>query len=41
MTTEHKKIKINEDWWAVIIAFIIILFTAIGLLDTSGIQIKF
>jgi len=35
------KIKINEDWLAVILAFLLILLSAIGILGKTGIPISF
>jgi hypothetical protein len=34
-------IKVNEDWFAVIIAFILIVLSAIGLLGENGIVVSF
>ncbi len=33
--------KLSEDWWAVIIAFILILLAAVGLLGKTGLNIIF
>jgi hypothetical protein len=33
--------KINEDWLSVILAFVLILLAAIGVLGENGINIKF
>ena len=33
--------KITEDWWAVIVAFILIILAAIGILGKTGINISF
>ncbi len=41
MTEIKKKFVLNEDWWAVIIAFVLILLSAIGLLGKNGLLIKF
>jgi hypothetical protein len=41
MSTERSKFTISEDWWAVIVAFILILLAAIGLLGKSGLSITF
>ncbi|MFH1524870.1 MAG: hypothetical protein ABIF04_07870 [Chloroflexota bacterium] len=41
MAKEQKKLKISEDWWAVIVAFILIFFAAVGLLGKSGLPIVF
>jgi len=35
------KIKINEDWLAVILAFLLILLSVIGVLGKTGISITF
>jgi hypothetical protein len=41
MSKEKVKFSISEDWWAVIVAFVLILLTAIGLLGKSGLRIIF
>jgi len=33
--------SLSEDWWAVIVAFILIFIAAIGLLGKSGLMITF
>jgi hypothetical protein len=33
--------KLSEDWWAVIIAFVLILLATIGVLGKSGLPITF
>jgi hypothetical protein len=33
--------SISEDWWAVIVAFILILLAVLGLLGKNGLMIKF
>jgi hypothetical protein len=33
--------RLNEDWWSVLIAFLLILLSAIGLLGPNGIKIVF
>ena len=35
------KLKINEDWLAVILAFLLILLAALGVLGKNGIPITF
>jgi hypothetical protein len=32
---------LSEDWWAVIVAFVLILLAAIGWLGKTGLMIKF
>ncbi len=41
MAKEKNTFKISEDWWAVIIAFFLILLSAVGLLGETGLMIKF
>ena len=41
MPKESSKFSISEDWWSVIIAFILILFAAVGLLGKTGLMITF
>jgi hypothetical protein len=41
MSEKNKKLFLSEDWWAVIIAFVLILLSAIGVLGKSGLLIKF
>jgi hypothetical protein len=41
MSKERSKFTLSEDWWAVIVAFAMILLTAIGLLGKDGLQIPF
>ncbi len=36
-----EKSPLNEDWLAVIIAFVLIILSAIGLLGKTGINITF
>lgn len=36
-----KKFSLNEDWQATILAFLIILLAAVGLLGENGLMIKF
>jgi len=33
--------SLSEDWWAVLVAFILIFLAAIGLLGKSGLLITF
>jgi len=35
------KLTLNEDWWAVIIAFVLILLAAVGWLGEAGLMVKF
>jgi hypothetical protein len=41
MTGKKQKFSLNEDWWVVIIAFILILLSAIGALGKGGLPISF
>ena len=41
MPNKNQKFSLSEDWWSVIIAFILILFAAIGLLGKTGLMITF
>jgi len=41
MSEPSTKFKLNEDWLAVLLAFILILLSAIGLIGKSGINIVF
>lgn len=41
MPNEHTKFTISEDWWAVIVAFILILLIAVGLLGKGGLPVAF
>jgi hypothetical protein len=41
MPNEQNKFTISEDLWAVIVAFILILFAAVGLLGKGGLPIVF
>lgn len=36
-----EKHSVNEDWLAVILAFLIILFAVVGLLGKTGLNITF
>ncbi len=40
--TKRKAVKSpGEDWWAVIVAFVLVLLAAIGILGERGLMIKF
>ncbi len=41
MTPKRIIPSLSEDWWAVIIAFIIILLAAVGILGKTGLNITF
>lgn len=41
MSKESSKFHLSEDWWAVIVGFVLILLAAIGWLGKSGLMIKF
>jgi hypothetical protein len=41
MPNKQNQFTISEDWWAVIVAFILILFAAVGLLGKGGLPIVF
>ena len=41
MSKERLKLNISEDWLAVILAFVLILLAAIGLLGKTGLPITF
>ena len=41
MSKERPKLNISEDWLAVILAFVLILLAAIGLLGKTGLPITF
>jgi hypothetical protein len=41
MSERSTKFKLNEDWLAVIIAFMLMALAAIGLIGKSGINIVF
>jgi hypothetical protein len=41
MSKESFKFNLSEDWWAVIVAFVLILLAAIGWLGDAGLAIKF
>jgi hypothetical protein len=41
MSEPRSKFTLSEDWWAVIVAFILILLAAIGLLGKNGLVITF
>jgi len=37
----EKKFHLSEDWWAVVLAFLLILLAAVGLLGEAGLMVKF
>jgi hypothetical protein len=41
MSKEQPKINLSEDWLAVIIAFVLILLAAVGLLGKTGLPVTF
>jgi len=41
MSNKKQRFSLSEDWWSVIIAFILILFAAVGLLGKTGLNITF
>jgi hypothetical protein len=41
MSKKRFSFSLSEDWWAVIVAFILIFLAAIGLLGKSGLMITF
>lgn len=41
MSEKPVRFKISEDWWAVIIACLLILLSAVGLLGEGGLRISF
>ncbi len=41
MPSEQNKFTISEDWWAVIVAFILIFLAVVGLLGKSGLPVVF
>ena len=41
MSKESSKLTISEDWLAVILAFVLILLAAVGLLGKTGLPITF
>lgn len=38
---KNSAFSLSEDWWAVIVAFLIILLSALGVLGKQGISIPF
>ncbi len=36
-----RKFHLSEDWWAVIVAFVLMLVAALGWLGKNGLMIKF
>ena len=41
MKKQPPVLNISEDWWAVILAFLVILLSVIGILGKNGIPISF
>lgn len=41
MSDTPKKVNLSEDWWAVILAFVLILLAVIGVLGANGLNITF
>jgi hypothetical protein len=41
MSEKRFHFSLSEDWWAVIVAFILILMTVIGILGKHGLMITF
>ena len=41
MSDTPKKVNLSEDWWAVILAFVLILLAVIGMLGANGLNITF
>jgi len=41
MPDKKSVISLSEDWWAVIIAFILILLAVLGVLGKNGLMITF
>lgn len=41
MNKDNGVFPLNEDWWAVIVAFLLILLAALGILGKQGISIPF
>jgi hypothetical protein len=41
MSDTPKKFNLSEDWWAVILAFILILLAAVGVLGGNGLNVTF
>jgi hypothetical protein len=41
MNKKKANFSLGEDWWAVIIAFLLVLLSALGLLGENGLFIPF
>ncbi len=41
MDKRNKIFSISEDWWAMIVAFLLILFAVLGVLGEGGLSISF
>jgi len=41
MSNKKSNISLSEDWWTVIIAFILILLAVLGVLGKNGLMITF
>jgi hypothetical protein len=41
MSKGSTSFRLSEDWWAVIIAFVLILLATLGWLGEGGLMIKF
>ena len=41
MSKKHFIPSLSEDWWAVIVAFLLILLAVVGLLGKNGLMISF
>jgi hypothetical protein len=41
MDKKKTNFHLGEDWWAVIVAFLLILLAALGLLGENGLSIPF
>ncbi len=39
--SQKAKVRLGEDWWAVIVAGLLMLAAALGWLGKSGLNIKF
>jgi hypothetical protein len=40
-TLPRKSFQLSEDWWSVIVAFVLILLAVIGLIGPNGLHITF
>ncbi len=41
MSDKRNHFSLSEDWWAVIVAFMLILLAVVGLLGKNGLMITF